>query len=326
MLETLDTNLDLTNHEDLEGLLEWAYANDDKAVETHAIELKSTLNFTDRAEKKKSYAKIIKFILATSNRAEELALRDFYGYAVMIIGLGQGDVSGIEKGPEEKDFKSFARPYFGLDAPGFHFRYVTFHEKQLLLVLVDPPTLGQPVYVCSKDLQNEGLVDGAVFYRGSNETSLAKSSELREIIKRSYGGVPKQKLLIEGCFVLYSGDWVADRSVLRRVAGGIAEELRKNKQEQELEAFERRKKNLFLIDFTPQVGLLPPEYREPTIEEKLENLENWEQRWPLALKASLEIIAPTFQFSIQNLGKVALKTHMSKYSFLTVNICLTLKK
>lgn len=301
MLETLDTHLDPTRADDLEELLEWAYKNDDKSVETHAIEVKSTLNFTDKAEKKKSYAKIIKFILATSNRSEELAIRDFHGYAVMIIGVEQGKVQGVKEGPEEKDFKNFARPYFGVNTPSFHFRYVTFHEKQILLVLIDPPVLGQPVYICSKDFPNEGLKDGYVFYRGSNETSLATSAELRGIIVRSHGGVPKPRLLIEGCFIQYRGDWIADRSALNRVAGGLIEDLRRQKDTQEREIAEKRMKNRFGIDVFPQpIDLF--QYHETTIDEHIENLMNWAERWPLALKTCLELVAPSFQFNIQNCG------------------------
>lgn len=298
MLEALDTTLNPTNNDDLSEILEWAYKSNDQAAETHALELKSYLPLSGK-DKRKSFAKIIKFIMASANRSERLAMSDFHGYGIMVIGVSEGQICPVDPNFEEQEFYAWATQFFDGVIPTYRFKFVEFYGKTVVVVLVNPPENGQPVYICGKDY--EGLVDGAVYYRGTNNSSTAKGIELREIIDRSRGGIPRPNLNVIGSFVEYAGDWTADRSAINRVAGYFINELQGKKKQEE-----QRKLN------NPVSSIIPMSFNhyghnEPTIDEQIERINNWEPKWSLAKQLLLEVVAPTVQFTIENQGSAALK-------------------
>ena len=191
-MKNLDTNIDPNIPESRDRIAEWVKAVGDKA-ESQGLEVKSSLEFSTRSERNKSYAKITKFILASANRDQKQAMRDYQGYGVMLIGVTQNEVCGLEDIPEQHNFEDATRGYFGSAIPVYHFIPHEFEDKNLLFVIVDPPVNGKEIYICSKEYRSQEkggdqLRDGAIYCRESTQTIEANSVQVRDMINRLLGG------------------------------------------------------------------------------------------------------------------------------------------
>lgn len=186
----LDTNIDPNIPESRDKIAAWVKAVGDSA-ESQGLEVKSSLEFS-RSERKKSFAKITKFILASANRDQNQAMRDYQGYGVMLIGVTKDEVCGLENVPEQHEFEGAVKNYFGSTVPNYHFVPHSFEGKDLLFVIVDPPVNGQEIYICSgsydADKRVNQLRDGAIYCRESTQTIEANSVQLRDMINRLLGG------------------------------------------------------------------------------------------------------------------------------------------
>lgn len=189
-MENLDTNIDPNIPESRDKIVAWVKAVGDKA-ESQGLEVKSSLQFS-RSERKKSFAKITKFILASANRDQNQAMRDYQGYGVMLIGVTKDEVCGLEDIPEQHEFEGATRSYFGSAVPNYRFVTHAFEGKNLLFVIVDPPVNGQEIYICSgsydANKRVDQLRDGAIYCRESTQTIEANSVQLRDMINRLLGG------------------------------------------------------------------------------------------------------------------------------------------
>lgn len=189
-MENLDTNIDPNIPESRDKIATWVKAVGDSA-ESQGLEVKSSLEFS-KSERKKSFAKITKFILASANRDQNQAMRDYQGYGVMLIGVTQDEVRGLENVPEQHEFEGAVKSYFGSAVPKYRFVPHTFEGKNLLFVIVDPPVNGQEIYICSgsydANKRVDQLRDGAIYCRESTQTIEANSVQLRDMINRLLGG------------------------------------------------------------------------------------------------------------------------------------------
>lgn len=156
-MENLDTNIDPNIPESRDKIATWVKAVGDSA-ESQGLEVKSSLEFS-KSERKKSFAKITKFILASANRDQNQAMRDYQGYGVMLIGVTQDEVRGLENVPEQHEFEGAVKSYFGSAVPKYRFVPHTFEGKNLLFVIVDPPVNGQEIYICSGSYDANKRVD-----------------------------------------------------------------------------------------------------------------------------------------------------------------------
>lgn len=189
-MENLDTNIDPNIPESRDRIAAWVKTAGDKA-ESQGLEVKRSLDFS-RSERKKSFAKITKFILASANRDQNQAMRDYQGYGVMLIGVTQDEVLGLENVPEQHEFEGAVKSYFGSAVPKYRFVPHTFEGKNLLFVIVDPPVNGREIYICSgsydADKRVDQLRDGAIYCRESTQTIEANSVQVRDMINRLLGG------------------------------------------------------------------------------------------------------------------------------------------
>ena len=199
-----DTDLDPNKPANLDLIAQWAKEVGDEA-ESHALELKSTLDFTTKAEAKKSRAKIVKFIIGVANRDEHKAAKHFNGYGIMLIGISKDEVHGVEAIPEQHEFHNATKSFFGPAVPTYTFKMHIFEGRNLLFVLVDPPTNGKEIYICSDSYyssdpkeRKDSLFDGAIYYRDSTETKPADSTQIREMITRLQGGNYRAQVGISG--------------------------------------------------------------------------------------------------------------------------------
>lgn len=153
-------------------------------VERHYLELKSTLDLSTKRDKEK----IAKFILGASNRLPDVAATAFEGYGVMIIGVEQGAITGIPQ-IETMEISKVIQRYVGAGGPRWDIVWVPIEDsgRHVLLVLVDPPRLGQGPFPCRAN--GESLTDGRIYIRADGETREAKSDEVDLLVRRGASGV-----------------------------------------------------------------------------------------------------------------------------------------
>ena len=107
-------------------------------------------------------------------------LRRFGGHALMVLGVGDGRVVGVPAF-EAKDLAVTVQRLMGADGPRWDFERIQIDDKDVIVVVVDPPT-GE-VWTCRGD--GEGLTDGAIYVRADGETRRATGDEIRALIDRA---------------------------------------------------------------------------------------------------------------------------------------------
>ena len=157
------------------ALITYVLETDDRA-ERYFLEAKSEANLST----KKDQAKVAKFILGAANRDKDLALRRFGGHALMVLGVGDGAVVGVPAF-EAKDLAVTIQRLIGADGPRWDFERIRVDDKDVIVVVVDPPT-GE-VWTCRAD--GEGLTDGTIYVRADGETRRATGDEIRALIDRA---------------------------------------------------------------------------------------------------------------------------------------------
>lgn len=308
-MKNLDTNIDPNIPESRDKIAAWVKAVGDKA-ESQGLEVKSSLEFS-RSERKKSFAKITKFILAAANRDQNQAMRDYRGYGVMLIGVTQHEVCGLENIPEQHEFEGATRSYFGSAVPKYRFVNHTFEGKDLLFVIVDPPVNGQEIYICSgsydADKRVDQLRDGAIYCRKSTQTIEANSIQMRGIIDRLLGGKVDVEL---GISSIFSGPHI-DNETLKNIYSQPKEKYAEYLRE-ELNGKSSVSKKQSVIPI-PQYSI----YGNPETlaRAKVEALNNYEERLNECFERLLELKLAPASFSIKNTGTRELKRPCIEYEF-----------
>lgn len=306
-MENLDTNIDPNIPESRDRIAAWVKTVGDKA-ESQGLEVKSSLEFSTRSERNKSYAKITKFILASANRDQKQAMRDYQGYGVMLIGVTQNEVCGLEDIPEQHNFEDATRGYFGSAIPMYRFISHEFEDKDLLFVIVDPPVNGKEIYICSKEYRSQEkggdqLRDGAIYCRESTQTIEANSVQIRDMINRLLGGHVDINLYISEIF---AGPCV-DANFLKNMY-----------------SYPKEKYNEFLkktIGNKESNSLLESSWiiRDPlyhiSVQDMLDAYINDEKRYEECFNRLLEIKLKPAIFSIVNTGTKVLENPSIEYRF-----------
>lgn len=308
-MTNFDTDISPTSPRALTDIAAWVKEVGD-AAESHALEAKSTLNFTDKAQRKVSYAKIIKFIIGSANRDEFTAAKLFNGYGIMLIGVEQGNTPGIQDAPEQHEFDDYARKYFGSHTPTYEFKTHQFEDKTLLFILVDPPINGKAIYICSTDFfpsdreaRGDALFDGAIYYRNSTQTKPAESAQLRAIINRLIGGNSNAELTLSPHIVNYCAD------------GELTAEFYANHariaQEEAESAIKGAKQHPMLAG-----QAISSFYAKGTSnQDKLDAAKNYQENIAHCLERLFELTLPSTLFSITNTGTKALESPTIEYTF-----------
>lgn len=157
------------------ALINYLLEADDRA-ERYFLEAKSEVNLSSRRDQ----AKVAKFILGAANRDKDLALRRFGGHALMVLGVGHGEVIGVPAF-EAKDLAVTVQRLIGADGPRWDFERIKIADKDVIVVIVDPPS-GE-VWTCRAD--GDGLIDGTIYVRADGETRRATGDEIRSLIERA---------------------------------------------------------------------------------------------------------------------------------------------
>lgn len=276
-------------------------ADADDTVERHYLEVKSDIDLKSALGR----AKVAKFILGAANRVPAVAQKYFEGHAVMVLGVGPGEVNGIEP-VEMLQLQQWLVPYLSPAGPAWDISRVPLrHGREVLLVIVDPPEDGQPMYVCTKDFQDArsrkgALRDGAIYVRGDGETREATSADLAALIERA-SGAPRASLSVSPLGEALAYD--ADTSGLKKWVSKTKREL--------LDALPQPATELGLLkaDGLPIRGaravyesMTQPEDR--TQEEYRAEIAAWEDACLEAMPTALDVIAAAawspLIFSIQS--------------------------
>lgn len=149
-------------------------------AERHYLEIKGS-RFD--ISKKKDKQKIAKFILGAANRDPDDAERYFQGYAVMILGVDPNHIVGVQP-TEMMELEHVIRPFLGASGPKWDIIRVPVKksDKEVLVILVDPPQFGQPPFPCRAD--GEGLKNGAIYIRADGATREAQADEIDMLVRR----------------------------------------------------------------------------------------------------------------------------------------------
>ncbi|CRK52015.1 conserved hypothetical protein [Rhodococcus sp. RD6.2] len=172
------------------GLIDALSELDDRA-ERHFLELKSQIDLSSTG----GGAKVAKFILGAANRDPEQASKRLAGHALMVLGVSQGSVSGLPFF-EAKDLEDIVKKYIGDDGPRWDFERVRVdQDRDIIVIKVDPPRPGDPVYTCYKD-GPENLKNGGIYIRLDGQTREARGGEVRTLLKRAASARPSANIAV----------------------------------------------------------------------------------------------------------------------------------
>lgn len=179
------------------GQREWrefldALALVDDSAERYFLELKSELDMTNKAHR----AKVAKFVLGAANRPEELADRRFEGHALLVIGVAEGQLTGIPAF-EARELADSVRQFIGPEGPGWDYETVRVAAgRDVVIVIAHPPRERDQPWTCLKD-GPENLQDGGIYIRADGETRRAKGEEIRAMLRRSAETPRQAELTVE---------------------------------------------------------------------------------------------------------------------------------
>lgn len=272
-----------------------AVAEQGDLAERHYLELKSTLDLSA----KKGKEKIAKFILGAANRMPDVAATAFEGYGVMIIGVAQGAITGIPA-VEMMEISKVIQKYVGAAGPRWDIVWVPVEGSvnQVLVIIVDPPELGQAPFPCRSS--GDSLTDGRIYIRADGETREANSEELDLLIKRGASGVQVKvdfavEVLGEIASVAVDKESTVDE-YLNKIRARLIDAMPRPKS-QSTDAGSVRVGLAGLSAYRAALdGLLPvmsalmePEQRSE--EEYLDSIDRWESKFREAWTAALPKIA-----------------------------------
>lgn len=160
-------------------LVEWAAASDDR-LERYFLELKSDVDLTTKAGRHK----VAKFILGAANRDPARAAKRFGGHAVLLLGVGRGNATGISPF-EAQDLEREIRKFTGADGPGWDYEHIPIDAgHDVIAVIVDPPT-GR-IWPCLAD--GDGMTNGDIYLRGDGKTEKATGADIQAMLSRAGTG------------------------------------------------------------------------------------------------------------------------------------------
>lgn len=243
------------------GLVDYVLAADDR-VERYFLEVKSEVDLNS----KRDQAKVAKYILGAANRDPAQAERRFGGHALMVLGVGNGQVVGVPSF-EAKDLALTVQRLIGVDGPRWDFERILMDGRDVIIIVVDPPT--GDVWTCRSD--GDGLTDGGIYVRADGETRRATGDEIRALIARATSKAPSVDIdvSIEGEILAIQ----VDEAVLRTWIQGSAAALRKQVTSVEPSYFRG-------LTFNHDVR---------SEDEFLDEVESWKQR---ALESPVEGVVP----------------------------------
>ena len=171
------TSRPLRDDEELNNLVH-AVEMADAEDENEWIEWKSHLALSER----KTQATLARHIVAMANRRVDEASRYVDGFGYILVGVEPRNRCGVQR----VDFavlRAGIERYLGSDGPRWTARYVSTGERSVLVVIVDPPRYGDPIYVLERDFEDSRR--GDVYVRKLGSTERADPDDLAYLTRRA---------------------------------------------------------------------------------------------------------------------------------------------
>ncbi len=162
--------------------------------ETHALEWKREAD----AQEKRWRTVLSKQVLGFANRDPDVAATWFGGCAYVAVGVSPGVLNGTAVYDAAK-IESWLTPYVGRapNAPEWNSAYVEVGGKQVLVLTIEPPKWGDPIWTCRKEFLADpktagddpklALRDGSIYVRHKASTEEANSADM-EMLQRRLAG------------------------------------------------------------------------------------------------------------------------------------------
>jgi hypothetical protein len=173
---------------DLKALVE-AVAQATKDDESFFLEWKSTLVLNT----KPAAYHVARCILGMANRQPDFAATAMGGLGYMVVGATAGEVTGITP-VDLVDLDSKLRPYLGDRQPQWTPMYLTVEDVQVLVIVVEAPNWGDPIWTLRKEAPPEyrNLPAGTIFHRNKANTAPANPEQVEMLGERLLRRVPEE--------------------------------------------------------------------------------------------------------------------------------------
>jgi hypothetical protein len=189
----IDTTGAITRPADLRRLVEAVVAASPED-EANWIEWKSTLSLRAPG----GWFSISRQILGLANRTPDGAARFMAGKGYLVVGAEAGKITGIEP-VDVAELDNWLRPYLGDEAPFWNPTYLTFDDKTVLVITVEAPGWGDPIWTLRKAYWGEGGGAGAgtVFIRRGASIERANAAEMDMLQRRLLRGALQAPLELD---------------------------------------------------------------------------------------------------------------------------------
>lgn len=138
---------------------------------------------------------LARHILGLANRDPGVASRFVGGCGYLLVGVEPGACHGTDP-IDPADLESQIQPFLGDDGPVWQALWVTHGEgKHVLVIVVDPPSQGDPIHALRKSFGK--YQDGDVFVRRMGATHRANSSEIQRLAARTHAATEGGRLAVE---------------------------------------------------------------------------------------------------------------------------------
>ena len=162
--------------------------------EQHFVEWKREGNAAD----KKWRAELAKQVLGMANRDPDVAAAWFGGSAYVLLGVAPGVLHGTPVHDSAK-IESWLAPYVGRtpDGPEWISTYAEVEGKHVLVLTIEPPKWGDPIWTCHKTYSPDPAVagydpsialrEGAVYVRHKASTEEQDTADMAMLQRRLLG-------------------------------------------------------------------------------------------------------------------------------------------
>lgn len=136
---------------------------------------------------------LAKAILGMANRDVRNAHRAVEGFGYVVVGASAGESQGLPP-IDTARLDDALVPYLGADGPRWSAHRVGSDAGEVLVVIVDPPRPGNPLFPLRKDFfdgrKGEGAAAGTVFVRSGTKTRPATAADIDMLNRRVAVGPP----------------------------------------------------------------------------------------------------------------------------------------
>jgi hypothetical protein len=177
----IDSSRRLRSHADLKGLVQ-AVVDAGSEDETDWVEWKTDLDL----DKHEGQGTVARHILGFANRQPEDASRHVGGCGYLVVGAEPGRAPGIrpvDPANLEPQVQQFLDP---LSGPVWYSNWVEHGNAHVLVVVVDPPTEGDPIHTLQKAFDKYRA--GDIFVRRPGRTERANPTEVLALTRRAHSG------------------------------------------------------------------------------------------------------------------------------------------